>query len=78
MALFGKKRMKKALGFPDVLFDPMRQKAVLRCSICTGEQVAGFKDLESGRIREVTLIRNDEELQAFMQHYGISEIEKIY
>lgn len=78
MALFGKKRMKKAFGFPDVLFDPMRQKAVLRCSICTGEQVAGFKDLESGRIREVTLIRNDEELQAFMQHYGISEIEKIY
>lgn len=50
----------------------------MKCSICTGEQVAGFKDLESGRIKEVALIRSEEELKAFMQYYGISEIEKVY
>ena len=52
---------------------------VIRCSICTGEQVAGFRDGETGRFEEVMLLRTPEDLEWFRQHYGISgEIEKIY
>jgi len=51
----------------------------IRCSICTGEQVAGFLIRESGRFEEVTLIRGEEDLENFRRQYGITgEIEKIY
>lgn len=33
-------------------YDPNHQKPVLKTSICTGEQVAGFKDLQTGKIEE--------------------------
>ena len=32
----------------------------------------------SGRFEEVQLIRNEQELQAFLDTYGLREIEKIY
>ena len=52
---------------------------VIRCSICTGEQVAGFRDGQTGRFEEVTLIRAPTDLEEFKEKYGISgEIEKIY
>lgn len=60
-------------------YDPARQRPALRCSICTGEQVAGFKNLSDGKFEEVMLIRNEADLQAFREQYGITEdIEKIY
>jgi len=52
-------------------------KPVLRCSICTGEQVAGFKD-ESGHFTEVMLIQNDRDLDEFMELYNVSVITKEY
>ena len=52
---------------------------VIRCSICTGEQVAGFRDGATGRFEEVTLIRTPADLEEFKAKYGISgKIEKIY
>ena len=60
---------------------PAAEKPVLRCSICTGEQVAGFQDLHTGHFTEVQLIRSPQELQAFRSRYGIPAdcpIEKIY
>ena len=52
---------------------------VIRCSICTGEQVAGFRHEESGRFEEVMLLRSPEDLERFRQQYGITgAIEKIY
>ena len=52
---------------------------VIRCSICTGEQVAGFRNQETGRFEEVMLLRTPEDLAWFRDHYGITgEIEKIY
>ena len=43
------------------------------------EQVAGFRDKETGRFEEVMLLRTPEDLEAFRQKYGITgEIEKIY
>ena len=72
--MFGKKKTTPA-------YDPTAQKPVLRCSICTGEQVAGFQDLHTGHFTEVQLIRSPQELQAFRSRYGIPAdcpIEKIY
>lgn len=60
-------------------YAPARQRPALRCSICTGEQVAGFKNLSDGKFEEVMLIRNESDLQAFREQYGITgDIEKIY
>ena len=59
-------------------YDKESRKPVLKCSICNGEQVAGFKDIRTGKFEEVTLIRNEKELEAFMRTYGIDEIFKEY
>lgn len=39
-------------------YDRTRKKPVIRASICTGEQVAGFKDLTTGVFEEVMLIKD--------------------
>ena len=59
-------------------YDKEHQQPILRCSICTGEQVAGFKDVRTGEFEEVWLIRNKKELDDFMELYGISSITKEY
>ena len=59
-------------------YDPADKKPVIRCSICTGEQVAGFRRRD-GSFEEVMLLRDAGDLQAFRDRYGITgEIEKIY
>ena len=40
-------------------FDSDKQMAVIKCSICTGEMVAGFKNKEDGYFTEVMLIKNE-------------------
>ena len=57
-------------------YDKATQKPVIRCSICTGEQVAGFKDLHTGKISDIMLIRNEKDLKEFKDMYGITEIGK--
>ena len=55
------------------------RRPVIRCSICTGEQVAGFQRIGDGGFEEVMLIRSEADLRAFREQYGITEdIEKIY
>lgn len=72
MKLFHRKSPKKN-------YDPQKQKPVIRCSICSGEQVAGFKDTDTGYFEEVMLIRDDRDLDAFREMYGITgTIEKEY
>ena len=47
--------------------------------MCNGEQVAGFKDIHTGKIEEVMLIKNQADLDSFKKMYGIDgEIEKEY
>ena len=54
-------------------------KPVIRASICTGEQVVGFKDLQTGNMKEIMLIKSPKELENFKRMYGITEeIEKEY
>lgn len=73
-SLFSKKKKPGSKGY-----DPALKRPALRCSICTGEQVAGFRRLDDGGFEEVMLIRNEADLQVFREQYGITEdIEKIY
>ncbi len=57
-------------------YDKENQKPIIRCSICTGEQVAGFKDLHTGKFTDICLLRNEKDLQEFKEMYGITEIGK--
>lgn len=59
-----------------LIYDKENQKPVIRCSICTGEQVAGFKDLHTGKFTDICLLRNEKDLQEFKEMYGITEIGK--
>ncbi len=49
---------------------PATQQPALRCSICTGEQVAGFISPD-GHFEDVQLIRTPQELNAFRARYSI-------
>jgi hypothetical protein len=62
----------------DIPFDSDKQIAVIKCSICTGEQVAGFKSKEDGHFTEVMLIRDAKDLDKFKETYKIEEIKKEY
>lgn len=60
-------------------YDKENQKPVLRCSVCTGETVAGFKDIRTGAFEEVMLIAKEADLKRFKEMYDIAgDIEKIY
>lgn len=70
--IFGKKEIVRKE------YDKENQKPVIRCSICTGEQVAGFKDIHTGKFKDIMLIRNNEDLERFKEMYGVDEIAKEY
>ena len=72
---FGKKH--QSLG-KDIPFDSDKQMAVIKCSICTGEMVAGFKNKEDGYFTEVMLIKNEADIEKFKKTYKITEIKKEY
>ena len=60
-------------------YDPAAVRPVIRSSICTGEKSAGFQDLKTGRFIEVSLIRGQEDLEAFRNAYGIEgDIPTVY
>ena len=59
-------------------YDKVNQIPVMKCSICNGEQVAGFQDKQTGKFTEVMLIRDEDDLEAFKEKYGITEIKKVY
>lgn len=56
-------------------FDRARHKPVIRASICTGEQVAGFKDRHTGRFTEIMLIRNNDDMEKFLIKFGLTREE---
>ena len=61
------------------IYDREYMKPVIRASICTGEQVAGFKDIQTGKLEEIMLIKSPKDLDDFKKMYGITEeIEKEY
>lgn len=56
-------------------YDRENLKPVIRSSICTGEQVAGVKNIHTGKFSAVLLIRNDGDLKEFLESYDISEAD---
>ena len=54
------------------------QLPIIKCSICTGEQVAGFKDIHTGKFEEVMLIKDGKDLDLFKAIYGVDEVLKEY
>lgn len=58
---------------PILDYDKEDKKPVIRASICTGEQVAGFKNVHTGKFEEIMLIRGQSDLDKFKAMYGIDE-----
>ena len=78
LARLGRKKQRGTDLAEKIPFDPEKQAAVLRSSICTGEKVAGFKDLEGGHFTEVMLIRSPADEQTFREIYGLESVKKEY
>lgn len=64
--MFGRKKSRQVTPY-----DRAKKVPVIRSSICTGEQTAGFKDLTGGKFQEVMLIRNEADLKEFLAQYQI-------
>lgn len=54
-------------------YDKENKRPIIRVSICNGEQVAGFKDIHTGKIEEVMSIRDEADLETFKKMYNIEE-----
>ena len=59
-------------------YDPKTQRAVIRCSICTGEKVAGFKSKRDGHFTEIMLIRNKQDEEKFKEMYQVDTLTTEY
>lgn len=66
MGLFKKKT--KVLSY-----DRENQKPIIKASICNGEQVAGFKDIHTGKVEEVMLVKSPADIEKFRVMYSITE-----
>lgn len=66
MRLFKKKIIAKT-------YDKKNKKPVIKASSCNGEQVAGFKDIHTGKLEEIMLIKTPEDIEDFKSMYGIEE-----
>ncbi len=71
---------RKAKTVQTKTFDRETKKPVIKCSICNGEQTAGFVEIRSGQFEEIMLIRSPQDLQRFIDLYQLdpAEITKIY
>lgn len=66
--MFGRRKKKTVPAY-----DKSGKIPVIRSSICTGEQVAGFKDPVSGKFDDLMLIRNGRDLVEFLALYQVNE-----
>ena len=71
--MFGRRRKRTVISF-----DKRGKIPVIRSSICTGEQTAGFQDEATGKIQEIMLIRGKSDLRAFVEEYDLDESEIKY
>ena len=72
VGLFKKKTVTKT-------YDKENKKPVIKASICNGEQVAGFKDIHTGKIEDIMLVKTSADIEKFKEMYGIEgNIDKEY
>lgn len=72
--LFGKKKITAKS------YDREKEIPVIHASICTGEQVAGFRSIETGKFTEIMLVKDHKDLEKFLETYAINlaDIKKEY
>ncbi len=68
--MFGKRKKPQVIPY-----DKSGKVPVIRSSICTGEQVAGFKNIASGKFEELMLICGEKDLSEFLSQYQVEESE---
>lgn len=66
--MFGRRKRKHT-----PVYDKSGKIPVIRSSICTGEQVAGFKNPVSGKFDDLMLIRNSNDLAEFLSLFQVDE-----
>ena len=71
MKLFRKKPQLKK-------YDSTKLEPAVRSSICTGEQVAGFINKETGSFTEIMLLKEPRDLEEFKAKYGIEGEIKVF
>lgn len=71
--MFRKKIPKKLIQF-----NKETQIPIIKCSICNGEQVAGFKDKLTGHFTGVMLVKSQNDLDTFLKMYDIDAVTKEY
>lgn len=70
---------KKQSPKPKQSYDHENEKPIIKASICNGEQIAGFKNIHTGKMREIMLIKSPADLEYFKSMYEIEcDIEKEY
>lgn len=52
-------------------YDKDNQIPIIRSSICNGEQVAGFKDVHTGKFTEIMVIRSSKDMDEFLNKYDV-------
>ena len=58
-----------------MVYDKANFKPVIRSSICTGEKVAGFKDVHTGQFVDVMCIRDKKDMDQFLVEYDVTMSE---
>lgn len=73
--MFGKKKKIQPKSY-----DKVNKVPILKCSVCTGETVAGFKDINTNNFEDVMLVKSGKDLEDFAAMYGLraDQIKKEY
>lgn len=56
-------------------YDKENLRPIIRASICNGEQIAGFRNIRTGKFTEIMVLRTRRDLDEFLGRYGITETE---
>lgn len=59
-------------------YDSDKERPILHVSICTGETAFGYKDIVTGKFREVCLIKSDKDIEKIKSVIKVNDIPKEY
>lgn len=52
-------------------YDKAHQIPTLKRNLYTGEKVIGFKEIETGKFKEIQLVQSEEDVKQFLREYQI-------
>lgn len=62
----------------NIYYNKDTEVPAVKSSICTGEKTAGFLDVNTGKYRDVMLVKSDADIELFKKSCGADEVRKIY